>query len=349
MKRIILVVIILIIALCLLIVGCKKIERIDNSEKLITSPSPTSVITATPTLTKEELSMECYKRFLKNETKVSFDRVMPKDYMNEALYKNGSEYTLSEVLDIVTDYYFINSTNKRIEYIDYSYVDCGKDNVNELVLRFNGMDIYGSDDDSTLVYIIKYIDEQLYLCYYYETWARSNFTMNEYGYCQSGGSNGASNYMTEYSLIDREGNWQFIVSIESELDINQLAWSDELGQIPKVAEKKGISGVIEVDTVSFDNFENMANSEDGSNKECFYTFYVYDDNRELIEDSYLYTNSLYKEIFDEALVPFILPDEVSKMISEKEEKIGASTEIKEGKEIVWETLNGNMFSDYVGR
>lgn len=340
MKRIILVVIILIIMLCLLIIGCKKNESLDNSEDLITSPIPTSTITAAPTLTKEEISMESYERFMKNETKVSFDRVMPKDYMNEALYKNGIKYTLSEILDIVTAYYFANSTNKRIEYIDYSYIDCGKDGVNELVLRFNGMDIYGSDDDSTLVYIIKCIDDQLFLCYYYETWARSYFTINEYGYCESGGSNGASNYMTEYSLIDSEGNWQFIVSIESELDINQLAWSDELGQIPKVAEKKGISGVIEVDTISFNNDESTAN---------IYTFYVYDDNRKLIEDAYLYTNSIYKEIFDEALVPFVTPNEVSNMISEKEEKIGASNEIKEGKEIVWKTLDGNMFSDYVGR
>jgi hypothetical protein len=344
-----LVIIILIIAILLMIGGCKKFESVDNPKDLTTSPSPTYTTTVPPTLTQEELSMEAYKRFMKNETKVSFDRFMPNDYMEEALYKKGSEYTLSEVLDIVTAYYFKNSTNKKIEYIDYSYIDCGEDGVNELVLRFNGMDIYNKDDDSALVYIIKYIDEKISLCYYYETWARSASTMNEYGYCQSGGSNGASNHMIEYSLIDKEGNWQFIVSIESELDINQLAWSDELGQIPKVVETKEISGEIELDTICFDNDENTANSDEGGNKECFYTFYVYDDNSEPIEDAYLYTNSIYKEIFDEALVPFITPDEVLNMISEKEEKVGATTEVKEGTEMTWKTLNGNMFSDYVGR
>lgn len=296
--------------------------------------------------TEDRESMEAYKKFLKNETKVSFDRFMPKDYMAQALYKKGSEYTLSEVLDIVTAYYFEFSTNKKIEYIDYSYIDCGKDGVNELVLRFNGMDIYDEDDDSTLVYIIKYIDGKLSLCYYYETWARSDSTMNEYGYYQSGGSNGASNHKIEYSLIDKDGNMQFIVSIESELDINQLAWSDQLEQIPRVAETKGISGVIELETVCFNNNENEVRI---GNIDWFFTFYVYDEDMEPIEDTNLYTNSIYKEIFDEASVSFITPDEISTMISEKEEKVGATAEIKEGAEMTWKVLSGNMFSDYMGR
>lgn len=335
MKNNKLISIILIVALLLMISGCKT--------------SSSSAISVAPTLTQEELSMEAYEKFMKNETKISFDRFMPKDYREKALYKKGSEYTLSEVLHIVTTYYFKDSTNKKIESIDYSYIDCGKDGVNELVILFNGMDICAKDDDSTLVYIIKYIDEKLSLCYYYETWARSDSTMNEYGYYQSGGSGGASNHMIEYGLIDKDGNYQFIVSIESEFDINQLAWSDELGQISKVAETKEISGKIELDTICFDINENVANSDEVGNKECFFTFYVYDDNCEPIEDEYLYTNSIYKEIFDEASVSFITPDEVSNMISEKEEKVGATTEIKEGTEMTWKTLGGNMFSDYVGR
>lgn len=369
-------IVILIITSLLMISGCKRFESVDNPKNL-TTPAMTSTVTVAPTITytvepsttpaiapttvptvtsiivptfnPEEYSMEVYKKFMENEAKVSFDRFMPKDDMGEAFYKKGSEYTLSEVLDIVTAYYFKYSTNKKIKYIDYSYIDCGKDGVNELVLRLNGMDKYDTDDDSTLVYIIKYIDGKLSLCYYYETWARSHSIMNEYGYYQSGGSNGASNHGIDYGLIDKNGNWQFIVSIESELDINQLAWSEELGQIPKVAETEGITGGIELHTICFNNNEKAANSVGVGNKECFYTFYVYDDNMNPIKDTNLYTNSIYKEIFDEALVPFITPDEVSTMISEKEEKVGATAEIKEGIEMTWNTLSGNMFSEYVGR
>lgn len=173
--------------------------------------------------------------------------------------------------------------------------------------------------------------------------------MNEYGYYQSGGSNGASNYSNDYGLIDKDGNWQFIVSIESELDINQLAWSDKLGQIPIVAEMKGIGDEIELYTICFNNNEKATNSVEVGNKECYYTFYVYDNNMNPIKDENLYTNSIYKEIFDEAKVPFITPDKMLALISEKEEKVGATAEIKKGEEITWKTLDENMFSEYVGR
>jgi hypothetical protein len=161
MKRNKLVIITLIITLLLMISGCKKFESIDNPKELTTSPSPAAAITTAPTMTPaaglsatpaiaptavptvtpiiptptpEELSMEAYEKFLKNEMKVSFDRFMPNNYSGDALYKKGNEYTLSEVLDVVTENYFTYSANKKIRYIDYSYIDCGKDGVNELVL-----------------------------------------------------------------------------------------------------------------------------------------------------------------------------------------------------------------------
>lgn len=345
MKKNKLAISILIIVSLLVISGCKKIESIDNPKNITTLPSTT--VKQTPN--SEEQSMQAYNKFLKNETKVSFDRFMPKDDNGEAFYKTETEYTLSDVLNIVTAHYFKYSTNKKIKKIDYSYIDCGKDEVSELALRLNGMDKYDKDDDSTLVYIIKYIDGKLSLCYYYETWARSESTMNEYGYYQSGGSNGASNHGIDYGLVDKDGNWQFIVSIESEQNINQLASSDELEQIPKVAATKGITGRIELDTIRFNNNGKAANSVEVGNKECFYTFYVYDDNMNPIKDVNLYTNGIYKEVFDEAKVPFITPDEVSTMISKKEEKVGATDEIKKGTEITWKTLSGNMFTEYVGR
>ena len=37
------------------------------------------------------------------------------------------------------------------------------------------------------------------------------------------------------------------------------------------------------------------------------------------------TNSMYKEILDEAMVPFITPEEDEKLISEMEKKLGGNT------------------------
>ncbi|MEL4105720.1 hypothetical protein AAFA46_02595 [Oscillospiraceae bacterium WX1] len=344
-----LVIITLIITSLLMISGCKKLGTVASSitSDIETYTTPAFAPASEQNNTLDELSMEAYENFMKNETKVSFDRYMPEDYVEGAFYKKGSEYTLSEILKIVTANYFKYSSNKKIKNIEYSYIDCGNDGVKELVLRLKGMDIYCEGDDSTLVYVIKYISGKLSLCYYYETWARCDTTMNEYGYYQSVGSGGASLHDDEYGLIDKDGNWHFIVSIESELDINQLSCSDELKQIPELAKIKGITDRIEFDTIRF--YNNLETDIDQTaNKQCFYTFYVYDDNTNQIKDGNLYTKSLYKEIFDEAKVPFITPDKLSTLISEKEINVGATPEIKEGTEIKWNVLSGNIFSDYVG-
>lgn len=340
---------IIIIAL-LLIGGCNKSQTQADA-----TPSPsntevpvnTSTSSVTPSGSNEELAMEAYEKFLNNEEGLSFDRYMQKGYFinpdstEEPLFQKGNEYTLSEILKKITAYYLEYSDNKKIDYIDYAFIDCGKDGESELLLRFNGIDIYSPDDDSTLVYVIKYIDGKLYLCYYYETWARSETSINEYGYIASSGSGGASLHITDYSFIDKNGSWKPIVYIESELDINALGQFENLA---KLAEAKGIKDYIQVDTIRF-NYDPSASEQD--NEEVFYTFYVYNENFELLEDANLYTDSIYKEIFDEANVPFITPDELSAIISEKEQILGVTAEIKDGAEVSWQTLKSDIYSDYI--
>jgi hypothetical protein len=212
------------------------------------------------------------------------------------------------------------------------------------------MDISSPDDDSTLVYIIKNIDGKLNLCYDYQTRDRNESAMyesamNEYGYYKSAGSNSATGHYDEYGAIDKDGKWQLIVYSESELDINQIEWC----KIATIAETKGIKDAIELDAVWFKDKSTIENSEEVDKIGPYFTFYIYDEQYELIKDADLYTNSVYKDIFDKAGVPFITPDEVDEMIAEKEEKVGATEEIKAGAEIAWKALDGNLFVDYVGR
>ncbi len=357
---------IVVVGLIIMTSGCGK--PLKEEDDLATTPSPAEAISEAPTVTPDvepfttpelvptevptitpintatnelnELSMEAYNGFLNNGTKLSFDRYMPSDYMEGDIFNKGSEYTLSEVLDTVKAYYFEHLPDKDIKGIDYSYIDCGKDGVSELAIRFNGMNLYYEDEDSTLVYIIKYIDGTLSLCYYYETWARSDSSIDIYGSYQSSGSGGASNHYSEYGLIDKEGNWQFIVGIESESDINQLNLYHKLGQIPELAASKGVSEGFEFITLHFD--EGVVNTYEDDN--YIYTFNVYDKNGDIIEDEGLYTNSIYKEIFDEAGILFITPDEVSIMIEEKGNKVGAIDVSNEETEVLWMPLINDIFS-----
>lgn len=97
-----------------------------------------------------------------------------------------------------------------------------------------------------------------------------------------------------------------------------------------------ISGCNKSEELSMEAYEKFIKNE---SKVSFDSFMPKDDMEE----------ALYKDIFNEALISIITPDEVLKMISEKEDKLGATVEIKEGKEVIWKTLSGKMFSNYVGR
>lgn len=355
------VIISVIIASLLMFNGCKKATAPSDDQPALSptitpasSPVASLAITKTPSdeeLSIEELSMDAYDKFLRNEAAISFDRFMPKGYFansdgffKEPLFEQGQEYTLLEILERITAYYFEYSENKKINYIDYGYIDCGKDEVSDLILRFNGMNIDGQDDDSTLVYIIKYINGKLYLCYCFETWSRSESSINEYGYYTSSGSGGASNHITEYGLIDKDGNWQPIVSIESESDINN---SLQFNKLARLANAKGITNIIQVDTILFDYNDYSDIADEPDDNEYFYTFYVYDENWNPIDDPNHYTDSIYKDIFDEAKIPFIAPKKLSTMIAEKEEVVGATAEIKNGAQVTWKALRGDLFSDYI--
>lgn len=293
-----------------------------------------------------DLSMEAYENFLADEGTMSFERFMTKGYMGEDLFRSDKEYTFSEVLDVITEFYFQYSDDKRLESIDYGYIDCGNDGVKELVICFNGIDVYAANDSSTLVYVIKYIEGELALCYSYETWPRSYTEINEYGYYESAGSSGATNHSFESGIIDKDGNVKSIVYIESEFELYGLGWHEELSKLSEAAEGKEINDYFEVLRISFDRNGNDSFLGSNNGKEV-YSFYIYDENFDEIEDDTLYTQSVYKDIFDEAGVSFVTPDEFENMILEKEEELGVTSKIKNGKEIEWEKVDSSLFSNYV--
>ncbi len=324
--------------------SCSRLENANASGKEIieeetNEPIETSIVVESPTSPPTpsapsiiEESMEAYEKFLNDELKVSTELYLPTS-MGDALFEAGRSYTLSDILKAIADEFYDASVNGKVDYIDYSFIDCGNDGVTELVIRFNGLNFYG---DSTFGYVIKYMDGNLYFCYDFATWARSYFIMNQYGYYQTGGSGGASNHIVAYGLLGENGLTQHIVSIITEQDINQLTYTENLSMIPKVAEAKGISPFMQVDTIRFGDDNNL-----------YYTFYVFDSNMQLLEDDTIYINSVYKDIFDEALIPFITPDEVNARIAERERQIGVTQEIKDGPDMEWITLDGSKFSEYV--
>lgn len=287
----------------------------------------------------EEKTNGIYENFLGNQTQLFFDKFNPYDAINGVNYfEEGRGYTLSEVTEVLAKHYYEYSDKTEIDSIEYAYIDCGMDGVEELAIRFHGMELYGPEDDSTLVYIIKDVEGRLELCYCYESWARRSASVNEYGYYVSAGSNSASNHSTEYGVIDKNGDWKYIAYVEEEANIFALVYPEELSRIPAVAEEKSYDGIIAFDTIRFKEYTD-ADSYAGVVPEGeVYSFTVYDDNYEDITEPSMYTDSVYKEIFDEAGVNVYSDEEIEAMMREHEQKAGLTDDIRGGSEIVWSTL-----------
>lgn len=290
-------------------------------------------------VTIENVLEEEYEDFLNNKKELFFDKYNQYEVLEDKKYfEEGKGYTLSEIVDVLTEHYFEYSDDKEMESVSYAYIDCGMDGVKELAICFTGMDIYGQNDDSTLVYIIKNIDDRLQLCYCYETWARCGASINEYGYYVSAGSGGASNHSADSGLIDKNGEWQYIAGIEQEADIFLISYPEELSKICTVAQEKTYDGTIVFYTISLVDYKEKGRYVGTSTEDEIYSFEVYDENFEKIVEPDMYTDSVYKEIFDEAGVAVLSDVEITAKVAEKEKQVGLTEEIRNGQEITWSIL-----------
>ena len=284
-------------------------------------------------------SSEMYTDFLNDEVQLFFHKYNEYDARGvESYFDKERGYTLSEIVDVLCAHYFEYTGKTDVGAIKYAYMDCGNDGVQEMAVCFTGMDIYCEDDDSTLVYIIKEIDDQLELCYCYETWARSSASINEYGYYVSSGSGGASLHGTEFGYIDENGDWNYIAYIEEQSDISALSYPEELSQIPTVAASKSYEGTIVFLTYRFTEYTDADYYAGVEMDDDLYTFEVYDDDYNEISDESTYIDSVYKDIFDEAGVLIFSKDEMEEMLSERKDAVGVTDEIAEGKELEWKSI-----------
>ena len=297
-------------------INSSETESIVESAE-VESETETNTEIESESQTVDIIDTDLYTDFLMSDEKLYFNNYMQEDY-NGPLFETGKGYSLSDLMEKFKEIYYIDKEPQ----INYSYIDCGNDGVSEFAIQFYGMNIYGPEDDSTLVYVVKDIDGQLELCYTYETWARSESTLNSCGYYTSGGSNGASNHGFKSGYIDANGKWNFINYTEEEWDVSQLVMrNDQLSKVAEVAQTKTYDQDICVISTRFEENYDTSN--------YYYTYTVEN------EDDNLYTDSVYKDIFDEAGVTYYTWEEMENMISEKEKSVGVTEEIKAAAEVEW--------------
>lgn len=140
-----------------------------------------------------------YQRFLRREETVQ---------MREDAWYYGDqqkEWTLDDIREKIINEY-TSEYHSVYPSIEYAYLDCGNDGVEELAVRFVGLGIYAPDDDSDLTMIITCKNNSLEVVYSYETWARSYTAPLYHGCFPSGGSDGAGDHPFDMQYLDADGN-----------------------------------------------------------------------------------------------------------------------------------------------
>lgn len=242
-------------------------------------------------------------------------------YYDTPIFDSTKGYTLDEVISTFSQDYYMFEERPAISY---AYPDLGNDGIPEFAVRFTGMGIYGPGDDSTLVYILKEKQGLLELCFYYETWARSDAEMNQAGYYVSGGSSSATCYIIESGYVDGEGVYHYICSSESEYDSANLSWEPDIGVAAAKLSEKVEEGEepFSILTICFDEIKT---EEDYYNAIRYRTF----------EPTGTERDNVYWEVFAEEGLTLYDYGEVQQMMKEKEMQLGVTDEIKAAAALEW--------------
>lgn len=260
-----------------------------------------------------------YMRFLKGEEKLYFHCYTHPNFDNLIMdAENG--YTMEEFLDNYANQYMLENRPK----VSYSYLDLGNDGNLEMAVRFEGMGLYASQDDSELIFVMKEKEGLLELCFAYENWARSESMLNRAGFYTSGGSTSATSYIVESGYIDAEGIYHFISSVETEADCSQLSYDPTIGTAAqKLAERVGEGEEpFSLITFCFDEIKTIEDSENALRYRAF-------------EPTGTERDDIYRQVFEEEGLALYEYGELVQMIEEKQMQIGLAEEDKFAADLEW--------------
>lgn len=199
--------------------GCAADEKISDNQnmgqEITVSNTQTPETAADKDMVNETIettpsSQSLYEQFLNNDIPVFFNSNYTENDYLEPILENGSSYTLAELGKCVSEYYLDPERTDKAsyDYVQYAYVECpdtADTNDKNLLVKFIGLNIYCSDDDSYAVFVITDDNGQLYVTDTYECWARSETTAYTNGTLSGFGSNGALDHSGELSVILSNG------------------------------------------------------------------------------------------------------------------------------------------------
>ena len=348
-----------ILGVCTLLAGCSNIgkapseevavgekgsaESIETSteaaEEIMTESAETGTTETGSSETGSTIQADAgsLEAFISGEGKLSFDYygknvfksnqeyLSNEDEILQDIINSGKDYTLAEFRDKLNEIF--NSEDNylyegEVQSIEYAYIDCGNDGVNELALKMVGP--FADPSESTMTFIIKELDGKPELVYAFSQWSRSQRTINKYGFITGSGSNSASNHGYDEAYINADGKYMYGFYEEEEYDINAFGMLRDHDDF----DAEGLDNMLAVYTLRLDQYD-AANPQ-----QEYYSYNVHDSNTyEEVDVPNLYTDSKYKDIMDSFKdISFISMDEMKKMEKEKMESIGVTDEIRNAEE-----------------
>ncbi len=295
---------------------------------------------------REQKNMELYESFLNNKATVLVKAENNHgDYWSPDNMKN-MDVTLQGLVKGVLDYYNFDGQDvtASLDSIEYTYLDCGNSGQKALGLKLNTPQ--GNENWHEYI-VIKAVDGVLETIYSNVAWSRSGLYFNEDGYIYGDGSGGITYHVFDKSFIGADGQWHYIYSEAATTGIlpgEDIYIAGNSYQIPKKAKLDGDYVLLEFDfndtpADASDNIYTYAKVvpdtgyEYGNGSRGYY--YADIEGDESIYDD---DNAIKKLFNDEGLTVYTL-DDIDRMVSEKEESLGLTEEVKNAEDAVWQLLD----------
>ncbi|MBO4808038.1 MAG: hypothetical protein J5537_03285 [Lachnospiraceae bacterium] len=325
-----------------------QVEVVDVPEANENAETESEIVTTDATVpSAEELelavkSREAYEKFLKGEELLYFDKitVLADPDVQErryGIFANAGGLTLDE---FVKNYCGGMGEQWDTDYKPtdtlYSFIDCGADEIPELALELTGGMLWESE--YTDIFVIKYIDDKLQLCYQDNAGYRSYCGLNKYGYAYRGGSNSAFSHSVEYHVVDAAGDEHFVYNVEFTYGISSVYSPEADYEMYSKALDAGIEDDVQVNIYNLNYDEEAFLKDDFDYNEyansCLYTFFRVDEEGFKVDDTSIYeADSPYMTMWKSTKLPFYTDEEINEELWEKKALFGVTEKIENGADI----------------
>lgn len=293
-------------------------ETTTIEDSSVEESSETTTIAETTETTLEETEsstdgpdVSIYEGFLAGNVKADCSRMdeFPVYIRLDNREINQDGYTLTELTTFWDEVYTQYKDTWTYEpALYYAYIDCGGDGQPELAVKYENLNIYSEGDDSSNVMIFGKEQDKIKLIYAYETWARSSTEMGSNGLITSFGSSGAASHSSCEAYIDAAGELKLVERVDYEGVFEAFSYYEELGLLAENIVNSDIDvSALEVIMLKF-----------GEDEEYYTSFqnYNFDEN-----DSSVYSEGEYYELFTNSDLNYVTPDEIEEMYQAQLQKL----------------------------